>query len=173
MDDIETPIPALPRRRPLLWNGGRVEGLFEGIERRFTEMGTLKTVLVVAGGTLVLDHLIAPKGMSLLSKTWEKVSGKEPHHALPPIPPPIPAAPPPLPPPAPKVGSYYFPFHPELFEGSGEHAAGDFTGANLQAGWNRGMDPYGPWAVADPMGQYAHAAQRRRTGHMGHYDWEE
>lgn len=169
MADIETPLSALPRRRPLFWNGGRVEGFLGGIERRFEEMGTLKTVLVAAGGVLVLDHLIAPKGMSLISKTWDKVSGKT-HHALPPIPPPIPAAPPPLPP---KVGHWYnFPSHPELFAAQQEAAAGDFAGANMQAGWNRGMSPYGPWAVADPMAQYAHAAQSRRTGHMGHYDWE-
>lgn len=170
MADNETSLPALPRRRPIFWNGGRVEGFLGGIERRFEEMGTLKTVLVAAGGVLVLDHLIAPKGMSLISKTWDKVSGKGGHHALPPIPPPIPAA---LPPSA-KVGHWYnFPTHPELFEQqAAEAAAGDFAGANMQAGWNRGMSPYGPWAVADPMGQYAHAVQSRRTGHMSHYDWE-
>jgi hypothetical protein len=168
MADNESPIPSLPRRRPLFWNGGRVEGFLEGIERRFERMGTFETVLVAGAGVLVLDHLIAPKGMSFLSKTWDKVS-----HRGPSIPPPIPA----LPPPAPRVGHWYnFP-SPALVEAEhgmqAEAAAGDFAGANLQAGWNRGGMPYGPWAVADPMAQYAHAAQVPGTGRQHQwYDWE-
>ena len=35
------------------------------------------------------------------------------------------------------------------------------------------MTPYGPWAVRDPMFQYAHAAQRHNWGEHGWYDWEE
>lgn len=51
--------------------------------------------------------------------------------------------------------------------GGDEAAAGYFAGANLQAGWNHGAPPYGPWAVANPMVQYAHAAQHRHG-----FDWE-
>ncbi|HYB23847.1 MAG TPA: hypothetical protein VED41_08625 [Solirubrobacteraceae bacterium] len=171
MAEIETAAP-LPVRRPWWKNGARARGFFEKIEHEFEE-NPIRSVLVAAGGVLLLDHLIAPKGMSFVSKAFDRFGG---HKELPPIPPPIPAAPPLPPPTTAKVGDWnVFPFYPELFAeqaAAEEAAAGAFAGANLQAGWNRGMSPYGPWAVADPMAQYAHAAQRRRTGHMGHYDWE-
>lgn len=155
-------------------NGGRANGgvtggvkrFFSNIERRVSKFGVLEYTALAAVGILTVDHLIAPKGASYLSKLLDKIGfgGGGGHRAAlpPPPPPPIPAAP--------KVGWYEMPWYPEMLE---EHAAaGDYAGANLQAGWNRGMSPYGPWAAADPMAQYAHAAQRQRTGHHGWFDWE-
>jgi hypothetical protein len=198
LDDITEHLPPPPARRPP-WlervNGKRAKGFLAGLESRFEKMGTLQTVLVAAGGVLVIEHLIAPKGMSVISKTWDKISG-----APKALPPPPPVVPPPLVPAVvpPKVGyhagfdapeqqlPYGWPMQFTGAEAEAEAAEAEaaahsahlpygfpmqFTGANLQAGWNRGMSPYGPWAVADPMAQYAHAAQRQRTGHH-RYGWE-
>jgi hypothetical protein len=123
------PLPIWLQRR----NGGggplgAVKGALSGIQRRVSNLSTTEFVLVAAGGVLLFDHLIAPKGTSFVSKTVDKISGSK---RLPAPPPPLPAA------------------------------RGDFAGANLMAGWNRGTSPYGPWAVANPMVQYAHAAQRQ------------
>jgi hypothetical protein len=119
-----------------LKSGGNGKGFLGGIERRIRGLETWQLVLGGAVVVLVGDHLIAPKGMSFASKMMDKLGvGKAP------------ALPPPPPPPA---------LSPAAIA-----AKGDYAGANLQAGWNRGMSPYGPWAVANPMVQYAHAAQRQ------------
>jgi hypothetical protein len=130
-------------------------GLFSNLQQRAKKLSTTQVVLLAAGGVLVIEHLIAPRGMSYASKLWGKVAGS---HPLPPPPPPVPVIPPAA------AKGFYFEAPPEAFE-----TAGDYAGANLQAGWNRGMTPYGPWASGDPMRQYAHADQRR-LGSM--YDWE-
>jgi hypothetical protein len=132
------------------FNVGGKKGFLHDIERRVDKLSTTQLVLLAAGGVLVVDHLIAPKGMSFVSKAWEKVSPGGAHKALPPPPPPpVPVIPPPI------------------------AAKGMYAGANRQAGWNRGMSPYGGWAVANPMEQYAHAAMRQNWGERDWYDWEE
>jgi len=120
--------------------GGNGGGFFEGIERRVRGLETWQLLL---GGVVlvgVVDHLIAPKGMSFASKALDKLGATKP--ALPPPPPPPPALTP-----------------------VQVAARGDWTGANAQAGWNRGMSPYGGWALNAPAGPwpYAHAGQ--------HYSW--
>jgi len=133
-----------------------VGGLFEGIERRVRGLETWQ--LVVGGVALVavVDWAIAPKGMSFAAKAWDKLGGAK---ALPPPPPPPP------PPPA--------------LTPAQVAAKGDWTGANAQAGWNRGMSPYGGWALNAPAGPwpYAHAQQPGYgDGNWGHsfgmFAWE-
>lgn len=104
--------------------GSKGKSLFGRIKR----LGTVKLALLAAGGVLLADHLIAPRGMSYASKAWGKIAGGRLLPA-PPIPPP------------------------------GVTAKGEFTGANRQAGWNRGTMPYGGWALNAPAGPwpYAHA----------------
>ncbi len=89
----------------------------------FKKLGPTQTWLLVGGGLLVANHLMVPRGTSVLSKMLNAVA-------------PAPKARPRLAAPA-----YYY------------------AGANQQAGWNRGMTPYGPWGHASPGGSspYAHA----------------
>jgi hypothetical protein len=138
----DRPVPAFLAHRIKNGNG---KGFFKSIEHRIDKLSPMALVLLAAGGVLVVEHLIAPKGMSLASKAIDKITGKA--HALLPPPPPPPVIPPPA--------------------VIAQAAKGYFAGANQQAGWNRGMSPYGPWAVANPMFQYAHADQ----GHPW-YEWE-
>jgi hypothetical protein len=175
----EFPPVAPPYVRRWYQDGGRVRELLGGVERRFEEMGFLNSALVVGGGLLFADWVISPKGMSAAAKIWDKVSGAGGRH----LPPPPAVIPPPGALPGARVGTYSFPFHPEMFENGGgedmtgaevEHPGWGFpeqaVGANLQAGWNQGAPPYGPWAVANPMRQYAHAAQFAHHHHG--YSWE-
>lgn len=163
IDHDKPTLPAFLRHRNGNGNGngggrgltGSLKRFMGNIEGRVKRFGVLEYALVAAGGILVLDHLIAPKGSSYASRAWDKISPGHGH--------PMPLLPPPPPPPAAS--------HPAAIAA----AKGWFAGANQQAGWNRGMSPYGPWAVADPMRQYAHAAQRRFPdiyGPGGWYDWE-
>lgn len=99
-------------------NGGTNGGFLKGIERRVRGLETWQLLLLGAGGVLVVDHLIAPKGMSFASKAMDKLGGGKP--ALPPPPPPPALA-------APMA------------------AKGTFAGANNMAGWNRGMSNYFQW----------------------------
>ncbi len=146
-DEHERPLPAFLAHRIKNGNG---KGFFKSIEHRIDKLSPMELVLLAAGGVLVVEHLIAPKGMSLASKAIDKITGKASAHVVPPLLPPPPPPPPVIPPPAAIAA-----------------AKGYFAGANQQAGWNRGMSPYGPWAVANPMYQYAHANQ----GHPW-YEWE-
>ena len=152
-----------------LRHGGLGEGIFQKIEHRLDRLTTMQGVLLAAGGVLALDWLLAPKGTSVVAETLGKVLPGG-HHALggrPIIPPPgaVPAA---------ARGAFYsFPPAPGLV--ASDAVSGYYAGANLQAGWNRGMDPYGPWAVANPMVQYAHAAQGSpwtHEGQLGPFAWE-
>jgi hypothetical protein len=103
------PVPFWLRRR------NEASGLLGNLQRRVKNLSTAQFVLVAGAGVLLLDHLIAPKGMSFASKALDKVL---PGSRLP--------LPPPLPPPAAIAA-----------------AKGYFSGANNMAGWNRGMSPYG------------------------------
>lgn len=134
----ESDFPAAPFVR----NGGG-KWSFKGIERRVRGLETWQVIGLGALGIAVADHMIAPKGMSFVSKIYDKVLGHG--HRLPPLPPPpIPASATASLPPAVATAV----------------AKGYFAGANAQAGWNRGMSPYGGWARNAPAGpwHYAHAA---------------
>jgi hypothetical protein len=122
------------------------KGFLGDLERRVSKLSTLEFALVAVGGVLLVDHLIAPKGMSYASKALAKVGV---HPALPALPPP-----PVIPPPGVTASIA---------------AKGEYAGANAQAGWNRGMSPYGGWALNAPAGpwHYAHA----NSPHRGGYDW--
>jgi hypothetical protein len=122
-------------------NGGG--GLFKDIERRVRGLETWQLLLLGAGGVLLVDHLIAPKGMSFASKAMDKLGGAKP--ALPPPPPPPPVLAP--------------------------VAKGDWTGANAQAGWNRGMSPYGGWALNAPAGPWPYAHPGQTYGWQSEYPW--
>lgn len=147
--ETEHPFPHRFNGHGKFGNGnGNGKGFFGKIEKSINKLSTTQLVLLAAGGVLVVDHFVAPKGKSFVSKAIDKVTGSK---ALPPPPP----APLPLP---------------------SAVAKGYWAGANKQAGWNRGMDPYGPWAVANPMVQYAHAAQNWQPmfrNEAAFYPWEE
>lgn len=108
--------------------------------------GPVELVVGAAAVYLVADHLLAPKGMSYVSKLTAKVSGSSLGRKIAAIPPP-----------------------------------GHATGANNQAGWNRGMSPYGGWALNAPAGPwpYAHAGSQRHGDYesygnynnYGNYGW--
>jgi hypothetical protein len=141
--------------RPLpafLRNGNGGRGFLKNIERHIRGLETWQIVALAAAGVLAVDHAIAPKGMSFATKALDKLGMSK--HPLPPPPPiPLPAA----------------------------VAKGMFAGANAQAGWNRGMSPYGGWARNAPAGpwHYAHAApgsqweEFMNAGYNnGGYPWE-
>jgi hypothetical protein len=87
----------------------------------FKNLGPTETWLLIGGGLLMANHLMVPRGTSVLSKMLSAI------------------APAPKPRPVLRAPAYY-------------------AGANNQAGWNRGMSPYGPWGHAAPGGPspYAH-----------------
>jgi hypothetical protein len=125
MDDfghetIRDRLHALKNGRHRNGNGGGNGGFFKGIERRVRGLETWQLLLLGAGGVLIVDHLIAPKGMSFASKAMDKLGGAKP--ALPPPPPPPPA-----------------------LASAAIAAKGMYTGANNMAGWNRGMSNYMQW----------------------------
>ena len=127
---------------------GLIKGTIAGTKKFLHRRSALEIALGATALVLAADHMIAPKGMSIVTKTTRKISGalggKGVARALPPPPPHLPAV---IPPPG------------------AVHA-----GANAQAGWNRGMSPYGGWALNASAGPwpYAHAGQ-----HYGqHYGWE-
>jgi len=108
-ESASRPVPFWLRRR------NQASGLLDKLKHQVKNLSTTQFVLVAAGGVLLLDHLIAPKGMSFASKALDKF-GAGPKLALPP---PLPLTPQAL------------------------AAKGYFAGANNMAGWNRGMSPYG------------------------------
>jgi len=142
----ERPIPAFLAHRIKNGNG---KGFFKSIEHRIDKLSPMELVLLAAGGVLVVEHLIAPKGMSLASKAIDKITGKS--HALPPPPPPPPMIPPPA-----AIAA----------------AKGYFAGANNQAGWNRGMSPYGGWALNAPAGPWPYAHAGGGYQNYPQYLWE-
>lgn len=107
-ESTSRPVPFWLRRR------NQASGLLGKLKHQVKNLSTTQFVLVAAGGVLLLDHLIAPKGMSFASKTLDKL-GAGPRL---PLPPPLP--------------------HPAALA-----AKGYFAGANNMAGWNRGQSPYG------------------------------
>ena len=125
---------------------GLIKGTIAGTKKFLHRRSALEIALGATALVLVADHFVAPKGMSIVTKTTRKISGmlggKGMARALPPPPPHLPAV---IPPPG---------------------AAAIHAGANAQAGWNRGVSPYGGWALGAPGGPwpYAHAGQ--------HYGWE-
>jgi len=115
-------------------------------------LGPVKLALGLTATVLVVDHLVAPKGMSMVTKTITKITGAERSlmsRARAPLA--LPAGPVVIPPPG--VGTT-----------SPVHA----TGANNGPGWGRGGMPYFPGAHANPGGPwpYAHA------GGAARYGWE-
>jgi len=128
---------------------GLIKGTIAGTKKFLHRRSALEIALGATALVLVADHMIAPKGMSIVTKTTRKISGvlggKGMARALPLPPPHLPAV---IPPPG------------------AIHAGVDYTGANAQAGWNRGMSPSFPGAYGAPGGPwpYAHAGQ--------HYGWE-
>lgn len=133
---------------------GHGKGIFKTIERHLRGLDTWQIVALAAGGVLVVDHCIAPKGMSFATKAYDKVVGQG-HRLPPPPPPPIPAA-----------GTAAL--HPALATAV---AKGYFTGANRQAGWNRGMSDYGQY-LGDVWQWHAHAGPWHGDNYPG-YPWEE
>lgn len=113
---------------------GNGKGIIASTLRKVRGLPTWQKGALVVAAALAVDHAIAPRGMSFASKALGKVGGRR---SLPPPPPPIPP---------PGVTAAV--------------AKGMFAGANAQAGWNRGMSPYGGWARNAPGGpwHYAHAA---------------
>lgn len=128
---------------------GLIKGTISGTKKFIHRRSALEIALGATALVLAVDHfLVAPKGMSIVTKATRKISGtlggRGVARALPP--PHLPAV---IPPPG------VAPIH---------------AGANAQAGWNRGMSPYGGWALGAPAGPwpYAHAGQ-----HYGQqYGWE-
>jgi len=108
--------------------GAALGSLSDRIGRFWKKLGPTETVLVVGGGLLFAQHLMVPRGTSILSKVLNAVA-------------PTPKA-------APRLARAGF---------------DDYAGANLQAGWNRGVKPYGGWAHASPGGPwpYAHGGPER------------
>jgi len=150
-DEHDRPVPAFLAHR--IKNGGD-KGFFKSIEHRIDKLSPVELVILGVGGALIVEHLIAPKGMSFASKAIDKITGKT-HALLPPPPPPPPVIPPPA--------------------AIAQAAKGYFAGANQQAGWNRGMSPYGGWALNASAGPwpYAHARQDYPWyENMPGYSWE-
>lgn len=128
----ELPEPALAPRKSHHAIGERERShrprsggsLTDRASKFFKNLGPTQTWMLIGGGLLVANHLMVPRGTSVLSKMLNAV------------------APAPATKPRPRLAmpAYY-------------------AGANSQAGWNRGMSPYGPWAHAAPGGPspYAHS----------------
>ena len=134
-DEHDFPPPSASNGR------GNGKSIFKKIESRVRGLEGWQIALLTVGAVVVVDHVIAPKGMSFASKAMDKLGG---HKALP--------LPPPPPIPAPGVTALPAPVAAAV-------AKGYFAGANNQAGWNRGTSPYGGWALNAPAGPwpYAHA----------------
>lgn len=135
--------PALPTSIP-------GAGFVNSLEHKFARLGTVEKVAVAALVVLGVEHLIAPKGMSMATKMLHKVSPAR-FPALPPVIPPPGVAAPALP---------------------AAVARGAFAGANNMPGWNRGMSAYGGM---DGFYWHGHGGPWSQWGAPGggpDYSWE-
>jgi hypothetical protein len=128
-------------------------GFVNSIERRVARLGTVEKVVLGAAVVLGIEHLIAPRGMSMATKLYHKATGAFP--SLPPVIPPPGVVAPALP---------------------AAVAKGAFAGANQMAGWNRGMSNYGQWSDYPQWhghaGPWHSAHQYGVPGGLPDYSWE-
>jgi hypothetical protein len=128
-DHIESPKASALERPEARDRSHRARGTSGSLTDRagkfFKKLGPTQTWLLIGGGLLVANHLMVPRGTSVLSRMLNAVAPSAAPKARPRFAAPV----------------YYY------------------AGANQQAGWNRGVSPYGPWGHASPGGSspYAHA----------------
>jgi hypothetical protein len=130
----------------------------------FKQLGPTQSMLLIGGGLLVVNHLMVPRGTSVISQILNAIAPapkKTVRRYYAGVRAPI-SGPPPPDPSGCGPGTMWdagkqtcVPVLPWPIQ----QASGDFAGANWGAGWNRGNKPFGPWAHAAPGGPspYAHA----------------
>ena len=156
------------RSGSLFGGGSRGASLTDRATKFFKQLGPTQSMLLVGGGLLVVNHLMVPRGTSVLSQILNAIAPapkKTVRRYYAGVRAPISG------PPSPEPGGHCgldemwdptkqacVPVLPwPIQQASG--ASRVLAGANWGAGWNHGNKPYGPWAHAAPGGPspYAHA----------------
>jgi hypothetical protein len=122
-------VPVSIQERIEALRNGNGRGPLAQVESFFRKRSLLEGAAIVVGTALVVDHLVAPKGRSQISKIMDRFMGSA------------------------------VPVHGPVLMAPPIAAKGYFASGNNMPGWNRGTMPFGGWALNAPAGPwpYAHA----------------